>query len=522
MATLASVMTAQESRYSSLRDYIALLRRQVVIVAAVTLAFTGAAFGLSAAQDPTYESQAAIQFNDIAQEAGITTAIDLPSASVSPFVRAASEAEKVRSIATARRVQRRLDTEISAEALRSAISSDVGVQTSFVQITARWGEPEFAASLARTFSEVSTGDQNRQLSRALRTSIANLKDVAEGDLSDKAGNFNLDVFNARNQLGELTSLKNLVDEGVVASAEIVRGAEVPTRAASPRTIRNTILGLLVGLSLGLLAAFVRDTLDRRIRSMSDAHEHFGLPILGHVGKAAMGRTGAILGLNGNAPLGPAELESFRILRSNLAALDSERPPRLVLVTSGLPQEGKSTVAASLAAASTAAGQRTMLVDADLRRPVLADRLGLAEGPGLADYLAGDAAPNSILRTVSLDPPQEQNGSRTGHSLVCIGAGEARGEPTELLASSRARDFLQKVSRAYDLVVIDSSPLLATADPHELMAHVDAVLLCVRLTSSTTDEARAVREAVALLPERPSGLVVTGVGSSVADYGYYGY
>lgn len=534
-------MSDQESRDYSLRDYLALLRRQAVVLVAVTIAFTGAAFGLSVTQDPTYESQSAVQFNDIAQEAGLTTSLDLPSG-VSPLVRAASKAEEVTSIETAERVRRRLGTDIPARSLRSAISASVGAQTIFVQITARWSDPDFAAELANAFAEVSIADENQQLARALASSIDNRRAAAKGDLTDDAGNVNLDVFNARNQLGELTNLKNLVDDGVVASAEITRSAEVPRSPSSPQTARNTILGFIVGISLGLLAAFARDSLDRRIRSTTDAHEQFGLPVLGRVGTTAMGWTGAAGASNGAGTVTPADLEAFRILRSNLASLNPESPPRTVLVTSGLPQEGKSTVAASLAAASAAAGQRTLLVDADLRRPVLAKRLGLEGTPGLADYLSGSAEPNSILKTVALpsstfngrghparekgrsakNQPSEIEEGETGRTLVCIPAGNLRGQPAELLASEPARDFLDKVGRAYDLVVLDSSPLLATADPLELMAHVDAVLVCVRLSSSTAEEARAVKDAIALLPERPSGLVVTGAGSSDAYYGYYGY
>ena len=538
-------MSEQETRYSSLRDYLALLRRQAVVVGMITAVFAGAAFALSATQEPTYKSQAAIQFNDIAQEAGITTALDLPSGSVNPFVRAASEAEEVDSIETARRVQKRLRTDIPADTLRGAITTNVGADTIFVQITASWSDPEFAAELANAFAKESIADENEQLIQALQSSIDSRREVASGQLTDKAGNINLDVFNARNQLGELTNLRDLVQDDVVASAEVTRDGEVADGPSSPQTSRNTVLGLIVGLSLGLLAAFVRDTLDRKIRSTSDAHAEFGFPILGRVGKTAMGGTGAAPSHAGSGTAMPADLEAFRILRSNLAALNPERPPRTVLVTSGLPQEGKSTVAASLAAASAAAGQQTLLVDADLRRPVLADRLGVESRPGLAEYLAGEASPKAILKTVSLaarpsgtkgvsdesTPESEslaaeamgpQGSQQRPRTLVCIPAGNAAGESAELLASDRAKDFLSKVSRAYDLVVIDSSPLLATADPLELMAHVDMVLVCVRLSSSTKDEARAVKDAIALLPERPVGLVATGAGGSDAYYGYYGY
>jgi len=275
---------------------------------------------------------------------------------------------------------------------------------------------------------------------------------------------------------------------------------------------------------------VRDSLDRRIRTPSDAHKAFDLPILGRVGKTAMGSAGAAQRPGGPGLVAPGDIEAFRVLRSNLAALNPGRPPRTVLVTSGLPQEGKSTVAASLAGASAAASQKTLLVDGDLRRPVLGKRLSLRPTPGIAEYLAGTATPKDILQTIEINPQlgiqkpteRDENAKQTSRSLVCITAGDAAGEAAELFASDKGADFIEKVGRAYDLVIIDSSPLLSTADPLELMRHVDAVLICVRLTSSTSEEARAVKEAISLLPDRPIGLVVTSAGQNDGYYGYYGY
>src|SRR5690606_9558039 len=182
--------------------------------------------------------------------------------------------------------------------------------------------------------------------------------------------------------------------------------------------------------------------------------------------------------------------------------------------SGLPQEGKSTVAASLAAAAAAAGQRTLLVDADLRRPVLAERLSAKRKPGLAEYLSGAVEPKDVLQRVPVKGGNRSNGS-TGEarSLVFIAAGDSARAPAELLASERCRDLLSSVRKAYDLVVIDSSPLLSTADPLELMPLVDTVLVCARLSLSTRDVAGAVTETMERLPDVPTGLVVTGAKKS---------
>ena len=516
-------MTEQEPRYSTLRDYLALLRRQRLVVLAVTLVFGGAALALSASQEKSYEAQAAAQFNDIARDAQLLGSSELP-ADQNPLVDAAVQAEEVTSLATAKQVKRELKTKVSPERLQEAVTTKVGSQTIFVEITATWDDPEFAAQVANAFAQVTVDKENRRLEEQLDLTVEDLKAKAKGPLTDDSGNLNIDALSARQNLIAITNLQNAVEEGTVLPAEIARRAEVPSAPASPKTARNTILGLIVGLALGLIAAFVRDSLDRKIRTSKDAHEEFGWPVLGRVGKSALGSTGAVPGVNGSGHATPADIEAFRILRANMSSLSPEGTPRSVLVTSGTAQAGKSTVAASLAAASAASGQSTLLVDGDLRRPALAKRLGFNESPGLSEYLAGKAEPKQILHRVSPKVPQSgTNGDRVyDRPLVFIPAGNPEGEPAELLASDRCRDFLAKVSSAYDLVIIDSSPLLATADPLELMPHVESVLICVRLTNSTGQEARAVREAVRLLPERPTGLVVTGAGSSDGYYGYYGY
>jgi Mrp family chromosome partitioning ATPase len=230
-----------------------------------------------------------------------------------------------------------------------------------------------------------------------------------------------------------------------------------------------------------------------------------------------------------------DVESFRILRRNLEFLDWEHPPRSILVTSGLPEEGKTTVASSLAFAMASAGRQTLLVDCDLRRPALAERLRVKQSPGLSEYLAGAASPQDILRTVAVDDPAadqaaSSNGSAngrstpvTGHKLVLIPSGATASRGAELLGSERFKEFLKQVSSTYEVIVLDSSPLLPIADTLEIVPEVDAVILCARESKTTREQAHAAKAALARFPERPTGLVVTGVTPSDGDEVYsYSY
>jgi tyrosine-protein kinase len=195
-----------------------------------------------------------------------------------------------------------------------------------------------------------------------------------------------------------------------------------------------------------------------------------------------------------------------------------------MVTSALPEEGKSTVALALAGAAAVAGKRALLVECDLRRPCLADRLGIDEEPGLTDYLLGEAKPADVLQVVELDTaPAAANGGAAGEkessSLVCITAGSPAELPAEMLGSERFSKFLSQVSEAYDLVVLDTSPILSVVDSLELAPKVDGLLVCVRLSQTTREEARAAREALGYLPERTTGVVVTGYRPGDDYYGY---
>jgi succinoglycan biosynthesis transport protein ExoP len=509
-----------EPRYSTLRDYLLLLRRQRLVVAAVTVVFALAGLGLALSESKTYTANADVTFRDISQDLryiGVNTAPAL-----APSQLAEVSAQTVTLPAAAQRVRHQLKrTHLSATELQDAVTTHVETLTSQVVIQAEWSDPTLAAKIANAFADQAVATAERQQSKQIDAAIADLKHRLPKKPTPAALLTPAESI-AEQQLQTLQTTKTLA-----RPAEISRRAQPPASASSPNPARNALVGAIVGLALGLLAAFIRDSLDRRIRGSKDAQEELGYPVLGRVGATALGTMG--LASNGRVPLSAADVESFRVLRTNLAFFDPKRSLRSVLVTSGLPEEGKTTVAASLAAAAAAAGQRTLLVEGDLRRPAIASRLGLKRSPGLAEYLAGTSTPAEILQTHPIglgpDAPERQRNqpdSAPHSTLICIAAGSPPAQPAELLASERCKDFLEKIAKAYDLVVIDSSPLLSSADPLELVPYVEGVIVCVRLSRTTRDEARAVRGALGRLPKRPTGVVVTGLRGGQEDYGYYGY
>jgi Mrp family chromosome partitioning ATPase len=218
-----------------------------------------------------------------------------------------------------------------------------------------------------------------------------------------------------------------------------------------------------------------------------------------------------------------------MLRNNLRFLGGDSPPRSILVTSSLPEEGKTTVAIGLAHAAAASGLQTLLIEADLHRPVHADRLGLRPSPGLADYLRGGVSPQEVLQVHEFVDPaiaRASNGSESDvkeSTLACLTAGTLGTLSTEAVGSERFADLLSKVARAYDLVVVDTAPLLVVPETLQMVPCVDAVAFCVRLGQTTADQAKAGRDTLARVPDRLTALVLTDLTpADDSGYGYYSY
>jgi tyrosine-protein kinase len=492
-------------RYATLRDYLRVLRHHRLLIVLTAIVFGAAGFAVAARQEKTYVAEAKVAPTPVGQgnaQAQITS-------------------DRVGRLAVARRVQRALHTKVAPTTLQSVVTAGVETQTGLVVIGARWKEPKFAARVANGFAraiQVITTEQERKRIGAATASIRRrIRNLKFANPATRAGT----RAQLKAQLAELESQRELV-----RPIDVVRFAGVPGAPASPKPLLDTGLGLIVGLALGIFAAFVRDALDRGLRGSREIQEHLDLPLVGHVREEVLGR---VPGTDGRG-LTDQDLEGFRILRVNLNFVFDPRP-RSVAVTSGLPEEGKSTVAVSLATVAALAGRRTLLVECDLRRPSTARRMGIPIAPGLTDYIAGSAELEDVLQEVSIGAARGPNGlgpsgpptADAGGALVCVPAGVPPEHPAEMLGSTRFQAFLRQVAERFDFVVLDTAPLLSVVDTRELLPYVDGVLLCVRAAKTTDEEARAAKEALAYLPDRPTGVVVTGLrADDEADYGYYSY
>src|SRR3954447_7692814 len=504
------------ARYTSLMDYIKVIRRHRLLIALVTVGLGLAAFLYSQTRATKYEAVAQLSFADPFQDLNAVSGNNsVPSDT--PAVRAANGA----TLATSARVTQRAKKLLKNPDASCSVAASVVVQINNVAMTGTCPNADDAALYANRYAKATRAIGNAharaRIDRIIKALTDQIKDAKQNPVR---GVTEPQISGLEQAVSRVSALKQ-----VASPVQIVDPATPPGAPSSPKPIRDTGIGIALGLVLGLLAAFGRDALDRKLHSTQEVHEELGLPVLGRVSNTALGYAG--LARNGKAPMSDADFEAFRVLRMNLGYLADGGPVRSVLVTSGLPEEGKSTVSAALASASVLAGQRTLLVECDLRRPCFARRFGIEPDPGLTDFLLGNANPQEILQTVELAEPVRVNGSaggtdRPAGTLVCIAGGSRVFNPAELLVSERFRDFLDKVGNAYDLVVLDGSPLLAVADPLEILPHVDAAIICVRAQQTTREQARAARTALSALPDRPMGAVLTGMRRGDPDaYDYYG-
>lgn len=482
-----------------------------------------AAIVLTSQQQEKYSTEASIQLRDTAEDVRLTGRTGVQAQNLG--IQATQTASLVDSVVIAARVKRRLRSPLSIKALRGRARGDVELATYLIVVTATDRTGAGARTLADAFAREVIGYVNEQqkklyaqvessLRRELRTLRRRAEDADNPSRGTDAGTVSL----YRQEIARLESLQRFSD-----AAEIVQPADTPRDPVSPRPVRNAVIALLLGLALAFGYAFGRNALDRRLRGVDEVRRELDLPLLGLISADGLGGI-PMLGTKGKRTMPVPDVEAARIIRTNLQYLDVDAPPKVVAVTSALPGEGKSTVAGALATASALAGQLTLLIECDLRRPSLSDRIGINRTPGLTDYLAGNATPEEILQVRPLQPggadgaPQEG-----GPALVCIAAGVPVPRPAELLGSKRMRELLAQVREAYDFVVLDTSPVLPVVDTLGLLPQVDGIALCVRSEQTTREQVRALRSALANLPERPTGLIVTGVRRSTDEtYSYYSY
>jgi non-specific protein-tyrosine kinase len=306
---------------------------------------------------------------------------------------------------------------------------------------------------------------------------------------------------------------------------------LPTPTGGSRgPVVDAVIAGLVAFLLAIGFALAASLFDRRLRRVSAVESSFSRPVLAvlpHVSKP-------VRRVNGHSVVPTEFVEPLRSLRVNLRLLRDGVPPRTVVVTSAVPGEGKSTVAADLALVCAESGERVLLMDADLRRPTISSWFDIDKPVGLTQVLRGEASLAEAV--VSVQPPRAASPASNGKPHESVVAdprmrggmdvlvhGELVDNPGPLLAGRTMAAALSGVSSRYDVVIVDTAPVLAVADTVAMLGNVDAVVFVARLGVTTRDAAERLGEVVARVPNaNVMGVVANDVRDSILDSGYGGF
>jgi len=344
-------------------------------------------------------------------------------------------------------------------------------------------------------------------SAALNT-VNMLISVTRADPVEAANIANAVTASFRKQASELT--RPAEGEQSPVQVTILTPAEVPTEPVSPNVRLNIVLGLLVGLVLGLALAFIIEVFDTRIRTETHVRQLSEAPILGGIAfdKQATKRP-LIVQAEPNSP----RAEAFRSLRTNLQFLDVEGGPRSFVITSSVPSEGKSTTTANLAIVMAQSGARVLVIDGDLRSPSVATLFGVEGGVGLSDVLIGRVRLQDAIQVWGMK------------NLSLLPAGTMPPNPSELVGSQAMVSLLRHVEKEFDVVLIDSPPLLPVTDSALLSKHVRGALVVVAAGRTHRGQLAGSIESLQNVGSNVAGIVLTMLptrGPDAYGYGRYSY
>lgn len=443
-----------------LQDYWRTVRRRWRLVLATVLAVVAIAAVWTWTTTPLYSSSTRLFVS--------TSQTDENSAYTGNLFatqRVASYADLVTSNQLAERVAGGLD-DADPTTIRGQVTASAVPETVLLEITATDADPERARDIAQAYAE-------------------QLQVVVE----------ELETPNGKST--------------AVVKATLIDDAQVASSPVSPQPVRNLALGVVLGLLLGVGLAVARELLDTSIKGADDIGEITTAPVLGNIFH------------DNDAKRAPSEVlftatpwaEAFRVLRTNMQYVDVDQDQKVIVVTSSLPGEGKSTTAVNLAVTLTQAGQKVALVECDLRRPLIADRLELDAAIGTTSVLIGK---------VSADDVMQPYADTTLDVMVC---GQIPPNPSELLQSQAMEALLEDLRSRYDVVVLDAPPLLPVTDAALLATRADGAVVVVSHGRTTRDQLATAIERLDSVGATTLGLVVNQAPAkkSASGYGYgYGY
>ena len=530
-----------------LRDYINVIVARKWVIIGVTALVVVAALVFSLLQDPVYQSRVMI-LADI-NRAGETASDSLFSMAFNdPQTFIQTQAEIIGTKTTANAVFDRLEYNYEELAYAEQEGEEVFIPSSIPSPGELMGNVTVERSQNTNVFEIAVTNGNALLARdiaqayadeyILDRQLASIKQISDArkEVWNRITELETQISEIAQEVKQYTKenippeLQAQASQAVslwatlyekymslrIAEALEQRGLEVievaePGVKVSPRTTRNVILALFLGLILGIGMAFLVDYLDDTLKTREDFERYYETSIIGEIARATPAGEEEREIVYHTKPESPAA-EGFRNLRTNVQFLNLDGSTRLLMVTSANPKEGKTSVVMNLGAALAEMGRKVLVVEADLRRPVMGKFLAEKQNKGITDVIMG---------TATLEEAAAETGSE---NLYVLMSGPKPPNPAELVSSQAMQDLLDRLKEEYDYIIVDAPPVLAVSDAIAMASMMDGVLVVASHGIADRDAARHTMELLGKVETRILGVVINNV-EMAGRYGYgyrYGY
>lgn len=514
-----------------LRQYGAILRRWLWFVLLGTVLVGGVTYVVSRNTTPVYQATSTI-FVD--QASNINESV------YGTIIASERQAQTFAQLMLTRPVLDAVTARLGLVELKSDVSVQPIQDTQLIRVDVEDTDKELATQIANTIPEIFVEQHTeRQLQkfkgsrdsldkeiRALSTNISQVQTkISELEaITNRTSAQDADLSRFQDSLQQYrNSYANLVksfedlrlnEARATDTVSIVEPAEVPKKPIRPRVLLNTLLGLLVGMVLAVGGVLLIEYLDDTLKNPDDVVQALKLSTLGAIPRTRQdsgdpdAERQLVTFLNPKSPVS----EAYRVLRTNIQFSSLDKPIRTLLVTSANPSEGKSTTASNLAAVMAQTGQRVVLIDTDLRRPVIHKVFNIPNNLGLTSALLTN--PDAATVAHLIQPTQIKN-------LSVLTSGPLPPNPSELLGSHRMGALIEALNSIADIIIFDSPPVLAVTDSAVLARQLDGVLLVVDSGETREPLARRAAEEMSKVGAQILGVALNRLSPTNTD-GYYYY
>jgi capsular exopolysaccharide synthesis family protein len=491
---------------TALQRYLETLRERKWLILLAVVVTTLAAGLYVATADKVYEAEADLLITPVPGDEETLTGLGLIHDSSDPTRDVATAARLVTTNDVARRVKRELGDPRSPSELIDAVDVAPVAESNIVAITAQGDSPEAAEALANSFAENVVLDRTESFHEQLDEKISNIERRIQ-ESPEGAGS----ASDPESLTAQLTRLETL-RAGSDPTMRVETLAERPDSPVSPRPKLSIAAGIIAGLVLGIGGAFAFQVLDPRLRREEQLRSLYGLPILARIPRDSKAQA---KGARAPEQLAPGTIEAYRTLRATLAASRGRQAGSTsILVTSPSPGEGKTTSAINLASSLALAGNRVILIEADLRRPAVRDALGVEQ----PEHGTGSV----LLETVDLEDALVTTKAYGSYlqMLLADDSGAATGWMADRLFLPAAQQLIEDAKQLADYVIIDSPPLSEVIDALQLAQRADEVLVVVRLGKSHLAKLAHLSELLARHGVQPVGFAIVGASTPGGESHYY--